>query len=94
MQATVNYFIHTIMYAYYAMATLGIRFPKIIPLCITSMQLAQMLFGIYVSIYSIKNCEQSDNGTPYWALVTYASYAVLFGNFFIQSYVVGKKKTD
>lgn len=83
------------MYGYYAITSKGIRLPKVLSVSITSLQLVQMFFGMTVAAYSIAYCDLKDNSSAYWGLVLYSSYAILFGNFFFESYCTpsaGKKK--
>lgn len=84
------------MYTYYAMAARGVRFPKAISAGVTSLQLLQMLVGIIVSGKWLMTCspKSSLSRTPaYAAIIIYMSYAILFGNFFIQTYLVKKPKS-
>lgn len=47
-----NYAVHTVMYAYYASKTLGVTFPRFIPMTITGLQVTQMLVGFWVTLYA------------------------------------------
>lgn len=97
----VNCLVHCFMYTYYALAAAGWRIPSRIPLCITLLQISQMFVGIYVnavSYYGIRHHE--DYNLPHCAVnkqiiysgfVMYASYVVLFLNFFLQRYVFKRK---
>ena len=101
--SAINYAIHWFMYSYYAIRTLNIVVPKGIAKLITSAQIFQMIFGIFVTLYALN---RKSNGhkcmTPYsvlyWALALYFSYFILFVNFFIHSYLKSSKavqsKTD
>jgi elongation of very long chain fatty acids protein 6 len=89
--AVMNLFVHTLMYSHYALTALGVRANWNIML--TSLQLGQMILGIYVVATAGLFCANRDQfiyGT-YFALIMYFSYAVLFANFFFQRYC-GKKK--
>ncbi|CRL21984.1 GNS1/SUR4 membrane protein [Penicillium camemberti] len=44
-----NSFIHTLMYSYYALVTLGVRVPFYIKKCLTGMQITQFLVGIVLT---------------------------------------------
>ena len=90
-QATINYGVHMIMYGYYAISALGIRLPKVLSVSITSLQLLQMFFGLTVAAFSIAYCDLNDNSSAYWGLIIYTSYAVLFGDFFYNTYITSKK---
>ena len=87
-----NFFVHSIMYSYYAAKSLGIRMPKSLSMSITFSQLIQMFIGTYITLYAFleKNkgmkCD-TDDMTIYVSLFLYGSYLVLFANFFIQSYL-------
>lgn len=93
---TMNYTVHSIMYTYYFLATIGLRkiVRQIAPL-ITTMQLAQMFMGCFVTYYA---------ATAYWSgdgekschvnpanfkmgLGMYSSYLVLFARFFYKLYL-------
>lgn len=94
-----NYTVHFIMYGYYAlMATRKFRFPKFISIGITSLQILQMMAGLFIAMaqfYQIKikgnqNCETDlfYVGVILWM---YGTYFVLFLNLFIKKYIVGSK---
>jgi elongation of very long chain fatty acids protein 6 len=40
-----NYFVHALMYTYFALRALRVRVPKAIAMAITSLQLVQMVVG-------------------------------------------------
>lgn len=90
--ATINYTIHAIMYAYYAIAVLRIiHIPKWISMAITSMQIIQMVAGVYVNIkaYYYKQVDNScdvNYSNIYASLLMYASYFYLFFKFFYDKY--------
>ena len=92
-----NYSIHFIMYAYYAvMATKLVWIPKPIAMLITTLQLSQMVVGIGVQIALIYNvdtpdCKTSRNHILGGSLM-YGSYFILFLNFFINTYFKPKPK--
>ena len=102
---TANYFVHAIMYLYYAVRASGrYRPPTWINISITLFQLFQMFFGTYVNIYVFGRMIADPNWrcderveTSYfhvsWAFAMYASYFFLFANFFFKTYVQkeGKK---
>ena len=85
-----NYFVHSVMYSYYAIAAISRppRWGKMV----TILQIAQMVgglcmcVGMYRAARKVENCEvQSANGIVI-ALI-YASYLVLFVQFFMGRYV-------
>ncbi|XP_074648627.1 very long chain fatty acid elongase 6-like [Tubulanus polymorphus] len=92
-----NYTIHAVMYTYYTLRALKIKLPVWINVCITSMQLMQMVVGCVVNIwtYSLKSkgvsCEQTWGNLGYASLM-YISYFVLFGHFFYNTYLVDKPR--
>lgn len=90
---TQNYAIHSIMYTYYALRAIGVRIPKFVSILITSLQLMQMFVALFITIYAVnekwihsRNCFV-DDANIWLGLVCYGSYALLFGNFFFQTYV-------
>lgn len=57
-----------------------------------------MFFGLAVATSSVGMCGRDDNSSAYWGILLYTSYAILFGNFFFESYLNPKgdrnKKRD
>jgi hypothetical protein len=92
-----NFFVHSIMYSYYAISAIS-RPPKWGKI-VTLFQIAQMVGGLfmcalmYVGANTIENCEfQTANGQAISFI--YASYLVLFVQFFMKRYTSeGAKKT-
>lgn len=88
----INYHVHAIMYAYYAVKASGRSPPRWVAKTITTVQLSQMFGGIFLNYMAIKallenkTCRMSafDIGI---SIFFYASYAVLFGNFFYWTYI-------
>ena len=94
----INFLIHSLMYSYYSVQSLGIRLGKAVSMSITTLQILQMLAGIFVVAYAntmIRQgtyCEVKDK-TITIALVIYASYFVLFVRFFYGAYIsVGERR--
>ena len=87
----VNYLIHTIMYSYYALRSMGVRLPSSIAKFITVLQILQMLVGISLNILSLRKSELFDcevqPGLAYFGLGIYTTYILLFLNYFFQRYV-------
>lgn len=93
---TMNYSVHSIMYTYYFCATVGLRkiVRRIAPL-ITSLQLAQMFVGCFVTSYSAyaywsgsgKRSCHVDPANFKMGLGMYFSYLVLFAMFFYTLYL-------
>ena len=93
----VNYTVHAIMYAYYAVRASGRYPPKWVAKSITSIQLSQMIVGIilnYLAIKSLgesKTCEMNPFAIGI-SIFFYTSYAILFGNFFYWTYVYNRSE--
>ena len=92
-----NFTVHSIMYTYYALQSIGIRSPKLISISITSLQIIQMIGGISAILYAKKQLEAKNECSPGrltvpFGLVIYGSYLILFCNFFVQTYLIGKSK--
>ncbi|CEF70822.1 Elongation of very long chain fatty acids protein [Strongyloides ratti] len=94
-----NFSVHSIMYSYYALTSIGLRFPKIVSMAVTILQTSQMLIGVAIScsVYYLRSvinmipCQQSyENLTLCFSI--YLSFAILFMNFFIKSYFSRKDK--
>jgi len=93
-----NYFVHSLMYSYYALRALRVRVPRVAAMTITSLQLLQMVVGcaVTVRVFLYKqqgvDCSVSDANLTYGFLM-YASYFVLFARFFYNAYFAksGKK---
>lgn len=88
-----NLFIHSIMYSYFALKALRFRFPRIVPLMITTLQIIQMTVGLIVSLFILKlkldgSKTYCTNNTSLIILATfvYILFLSMFINFFIKSY--------
>ena len=98
-----NYFVHSIMYLYYAIRASGhIRPPKWVNMLITSLQLIQMITGLWINTYIYINivadphfyCDgkiEKDRVSIYLTFAMYFSYFVLFAHFFYVTYMTTKK---
>lgn len=98
-----NYFVHSIMYTYYALKAMRYRPPKGIAMLITTLQLAQMVIGCLINISAHQYLESGQidchitRVNVKLSLLMYFSYFVLFAKFFQKSYLsksnnkVGKK---
>ena len=74
---------------------MGIRVPKPIAITITFFQIVQMFYGVYVTGAMFQFTRHT--GIPFELKVSigvYASYAVLFVNFFVQAYFVKPKPRE
>ena len=93
---SINFFVHSIMYMYYAITATGRRFPRTVSKCITIVQLSQMFVGIYVNFVSVRAwlsgrfCGGIDWIAVAISVFFYISYAILFANFFYNAYIVKK----
>ncbi|CAD5224388.1 unnamed protein product [Bursaphelenchus okinawaensis] len=96
--AWMNYTVHTVMYAYYAVSALGVRLPKKLAMCITVLQTIQMFFGVGVSCYAFylkaftNHFCQVSLPNLYLAFFIYVTFAGLFLQFFYGAYVKRTKK--
>lgn len=93
-----NYAVHSIMYSYYVVKSTGVPMPSGAARGVTVLQLLQFVLGLmvncvagYVYILQGQFCHISTFNIAMGTAI-YASYFVLFGNFFWQRYIVPKKK--
>lgn len=96
---TVNAFVHTFMYFYYFLCAIGLRPPNFVALFITTIQILQMFFGIYVNVtwtYLWFNGEGCYCKNPpvmiISGLIMYGSYLILFLQFFFKRYLTKRPK--
>lgn len=95
---TMNYFVHGLMYSYYACKAMRLPVPLFISKIITTSQIVQMILGCYVNwiAYETKmyqpetQCNISYQNI-YSSFVMYLSYFALFFNFFLNVYVFSSK---
>ena len=92
-----NYFVHSVMYTYYALASIGIRTPKFISMSITTLQILQMVGGVGAVLYVRDQLASGVSCAVRQEIVTsgllmYASYFVLFVKFFVDAYVSKKNR--
>ncbi|XP_067131601.1 very long chain fatty acid elongase 6-like [Centruroides vittatus] len=89
---TLNMFVHSFMYSYYAVTAMKVKVPVFIAMTITIMQIAQMFMGCFVNLlatymyYSGKYCEQTNTTLLLLNFMCF-SYAWLFCRFFRDSYL-------
>jgi len=87
----VNFAIHAAMYTYYAVRASGHKLPKFISVIITSSQIVQMVAGTatMVAVLYLGNETSCITSTQHKIVGTimYASYLVLFCNFFFKTYL-------
>jgi elongation of very long chain fatty acids protein 6 len=90
-----NFSVHSLMYSYYAFKAARFRIPKQISIFITTLQLSQMLVGVWLNIYALVKkvaggkCDVPTEGLCF-AFFLYFTFFVLFFNFFRNAYM--KKK--
>lgn len=94
-----NYTVHTAMYSYYGFRAMRFNIPKWVNMAITSGQLLQMVFGIYINCVAFYRkqvglpCDVSLTNIK-WSFIMYLTYFLLFFHFFYQAYVVKTKKSN
>lgn len=78
-----NLTVHSFMYAYYALASHGLR-PKAFASSITVMQISQMLVGCVLILYIFRRPNCHNHAIIQWTgILMYGSYLFLFVKFFI-----------
>ena len=92
----INFLVHSVMYSYYAAMAMGIKAVSSISMLITTMQITQMAIGMFVllRVHSFlgSGSQCSDSAfTVLTGLLMYASYFLLFANFFVKRYVLSSK---
>ncbi|VDO94597.1 unnamed protein product [Soboliphyme baturini] len=92
-----NILVHSFMYSYYFLRSVGCRLPLLVAPCITSMQLMQFVVGSYISVdvfYRVTFTSEPCDSNPIIAgmqLFLYINFLVLFSEFFYRSYVSNAK---
>lgn len=86
-----NFCVHSIMYTYYTMKASGCHVPEGVAQLITILQISQMFFGFASNVLAYlqfsRGMECSYDGTLiFMGLFIYATYILLFINFFYQRY--------
>ena len=88
-----NYFVHSIMYTYYALRAMKFMVPKSVNILITVLQLLQMLFGVAINIWTViikqrgEECNQTFQNSCL-SFVMYFTYLLLFVHYFFKTYLV------
>jgi len=93
-----NFTVHSFMYGYYMLRSMGVKVPAWVARQITTSQIAQfvithlILFHVgYLKFTGSDNCDVTTH--TYWlCLGMELSYLALFGHFYYQSYVKGGGK--
>jgi len=83
--ASMNLLVHSIMYTFYTLGSAGVRFPTLVMVSITSLQIIQMVLGTAIVSHNLLYC----NHNPYiqtGGLLMYLSYGALFIHFFVSKY--------
>lgn len=87
-----NFTVHAFMYSYYCMRAMRFKIPKWVNIAITSGQISQMVFGIYINCTAYfkkqrgEHCEISEDNIK-WSFLMYFSYFILFFHFFYKAYI-------
>lgn len=93
---TMNITVHAFMYTYYVFRALRFQIPKWVNILLTTMQILQMVIGVYINVsaYVLKwqgeYCEISDENLN-GSFVIYFTYLILFSNFFYRTYMMPTK---
>lgn len=89
--AAMNLLVHSIMYSYYCIVQVFGRLPNFLRMVITSLQILQMVCGTSFIVHNLMVCPTEPRNL--WiGLFMYVSYAVLFGEFFVDNYIRRKTK--
>lgn len=83
--ATMNSFVHWVMYGYYAATCLGFK-NGLVALSITTMQILQMFVGIMLLAFKTATCDITFWQNVAFGWMIYGSYLVLFCQYFIGRY--------
>ncbi|XP_033355328.1 elongation of very long chain fatty acids protein 6-like [Bombus vosnesenskii] len=88
---TMNLFVHSWMYSYYALKAMRFSLPKWIAITITMLQLLQMVIGcviVFAAYYymQINECNVTLSNIKF-SLLMYFSYFILFARFFQKAYL-------
>ena len=80
---SMNFFVHALMYSYYACRAMKIKIARPIQIIITALQLSQMFVGVAVQIYIYKFRKDPWCPTHYYnlraAVIMYGSYYLWLG---------------
>lgn len=87
-----NFCVHSIMYSYYALRSMGYQPPRWFAMVITTCQIAQMVVGCTVNIWAAQYlqehqpCHVSTTNIKL-SIAMYFSYFILFARFFYKAYL-------
>ena len=88
---SMNFTVHALMYTYYMLRAMKVHVPRTLAMLITVAQIAQMFLGIVVNVRTAKAlgdgsvCSVTKRNITV-SLLMYATYFMLFVNFFISAY--------
>lgn len=94
---TNNIFVHSLMYSYYALRCMNFKLPRRIPKMITTLQIVQMVIGVYANSYVLWLHSQgiecgSTSVNVACCLAMYFYFFVLFTRFYLKTYRSNNKK--
>ncbi|KAJ2946865.1 hypothetical protein O0L34_g16195 [Tuta absoluta] len=92
-----NYCVHSVMYTYFALVSMGKYPPKMMAMTITLLQLTQMIVGCFINVWAHNylvsappnSCGISQINIKL-SMAMYFSYFVLFAQFFYKAYLAPK----
>ncbi|KAM6183462.1 very long chain fatty acid elongase 3 [Erethizon dorsatum] len=94
---TMNFGVHAVMYTYYTLKAARVKYPRLLRMLVTSLQLLQMVMGTVVGILTyVWRQERGCHSTMehfFWSFVLYLTYFILFAHFFHQTYIKPQVKT-
>lgn len=92
-----NYCVHSVMYSYYALVSMGKYPPRSISMLITAMQLTQMIVGCCINVWAHNYMATAPPNTCHisninikLSMAMYFSFFVLFAQFFYKAYLAPK----
>jgi len=94
--AAINYGVHMVMYFYFVLRGLNIKVPEPLAMCITSLQITQMVVNTFNNFYTMgmlylgHSCSRHPTSIK-WSLAVYISLWALFAKFFLDRYFSKKK---
>ena len=89
--AGMNFAVHALMYTYYTLRAARVHIPRQCAMFVTTCQLSQMVVGVGLQLtssymlYHGYNCDTSVQDIVFGVCI-YASYMVLFADFFYKTY--------
>ena len=95
--AGMNFAVHALMYTYYTLRAARVNIPRKCAMFVTICQLSQMVVGVGLQLtssymlYHGYDCDTSLQDIVF-GMCIYASYMVLFADFFYKAYLVRKSE--